>query len=851
MADLWAITSLWSKIKTNQTEAEANWLEDTNTNTWLWAITSLGSDMFNDAQAPDTTEIPDNSSVSPYWNMVSDTNLQNAELAEQKDISPYSDKVSDINLQNAEQKDTTPTETTIPSEWVVDTKADSWTASVTETKTDTWTDTWVINQSDINTEEEKIKKEEADKLLAFNDMLDKWATKEDIQNYVNENPEMLSNIKMAVKNHFKNASNVEFFNKYNSFSSEQLFDAKNNWEFTIWDDKYALLSPEQRAKFEDYDELQRAKNNLDWEDNDVVDYNKLTLQDYIDEVTVSLTSKTRENVEAITNSSEYKQVVTDLENKQNEINIMNDNIRDIAEDIESLHKWVPASVINWIIADKTKSLTNQKNTLINEYNSKLGTLSNMKENIDIELQLWQIEDANAKFIYQTALDQYNSDRNTMTELALAEFEAQNTALAEDLKHQRTLELEAFKSWLKVEEQNWVYKTDREWKLLYVVNGVSKTVTSSLWEIVFTEENKDKWFKDTTYSSDWVYTTVRTYDSWDSPDYFTHNVDWSSTSAMNIYDTISNIPSTWLTSGEAVNKYIAGLWVSPEIFSVWTTYESKSKYIDNTIQTPKPWDLAIWNNGVSEDWKDFWHIWIITWNVQPNWKVEITDWNADWVNETKSTRMVSIDTIKKSDWGFYSTTSYTEWQKSFLEWFDWKITSTVKDTMKALWLTAEDAYSYKTSAVTADDKVQIQKATEMISSLKGMLWLGRTDRMTSKAIQYVPFFWDNEADFQADFGFLKWQLTLQNLMDLKAWGATFGALSNEELIMIRDSATKLSTNLSNEKWDKEVNILVNIFEEMLMTAGWNIEQPKTDNISDTDILEKYKGVKNTIDLSYLD
>jgi len=55
-------------------------------------------------------------------------------------------------------------------------------------------------------------------------------------------------------------------------------------------------------------------------------------------------------------------------------------------------------------------------------------------------------------VYEQALNQYNTDRNNMTDLAIKEFEAQNKILAEDIKHQRTLEIKAFEAQLKKEEK---------------------------------------------------------------------------------------------------------------------------------------------------------------------------------------------------------------------------------------------------------------------------------------------------------------------------------------------------------------------------------------------------------------
>jgi len=850
MAITWTIAKtakdLWDKAVdavAENTDVNLPWIKDVIAQPFWWVPNTDA-----DIEVPDLEK--NNNTEAGVFNLPWINDNITRDIPQDETESPYSNLVWDLQdkwVEEIKEDKQVVTDKTEPRQWDMSTFQEQ---QITEQPTKQ-----IEQKQELSKEDPTPSQEDLDKLNMekFNDALDKWATSEDIQKFANENPELLPEIRTAVTGHFQNKSNVEFFNKFNWASNEFLYDAMKNWDFTTTDEQYALLSPQQKADFENYAKLEDIKNISDPDKDDVVSSDLIIKQDYIDALSQNFSSTTRQNIDAIQNSAEYKQVVTDLEAKQTEIDAMNDSIRDIWDEIKSLHKWVPASVINWIIADQTKSLTNKKNTLINEYNAKAGTLSNFQNQIDIELQVSQIEDANQKWIYETALEQYTSDRKSMTDLAIKEFEAENEFLANDIKHQRTLELEAFKAWLKKEEKWWVYKTDREWKLLYVVDWVSREVTSSLWDVVFTEEDKDKGFKDTTYSSDWVFTTVRTYDTWAEPTYFTHSVNWTSTSTMSIYDAIAGIDPTWLQCGEAVNKYVSSLWVDPKDFWVWNTYESKAKYIDESIDIPQPWDVAIWNNWSvdSATWEDYWHIWIITWPVQKDWTVEITDWNIDW-KETKSTRMVKLDTIKNSDWWFYSPSLYTEWQKAFLEWFDWKVTSTTKATMKELWLTAEDAYAYKSWAITGDDAIQIRKATDMISSLKWMLDLGRMDRMTSWLVQYTPFFWDNEADFRADFNFLKGQLTLQNLIDLKAWWATFGALSNEELKMIENSATKLAMNLSNDKWNEEVNKLVDVFEDMITRTWGQVDiEPEPINSNNADILQEYNKAKGAIDLSYLD
>ena len=66
--------------------------------------------------------------------------------------------------------------------------------------------------------------------------------------------------------------------------------------------------------------------------------------------------------------------------------------------------------------------------------------------------------------------------------------------------------------------------------------------------------------------------------------------------------------------------------------------------------------------------------------------------------------------------------------------------------------------------------------------------------------------EGKADF-TKYKFVKDYLTMENLLQLKERGATFGALSNEELQMIANSATKLRQTLPEGEWDIEINNII--------------------------------------------
>jgi len=662
---------------------------------------------------------------------------------------------------------------------------------------------------------EELQSQQEAKLDEFNNLLDAWATAEDIQKYANENPDMLPNIRMAVKNHFKNASNLEFFNKYGSYSSEQLFDARNNWDFVIWDEQYALLSPEQRAEFEAYDELERVKNIGDEDVDDVVDINKITKQDYIDELSGSFTSDVRTNIEKITNSEDYKKLGSEISAKKDEIDVINDSIRDIADDIKSLHKWVPASVINWIIADKTKILTNKKNTLINEYNSKLWEMSNFQNQIDIELKVSQVEDANKKWIYEKALDQYNSDRDAMTEIAKLEFEEQSNILAENRKLQNEMILKEFEQKIKDESLTWgKYETDRSWRMIYTVAGKAYTVFDEQWDIVYSWEWEWGIYKEhLVKNADWTSKLVRTYKDDRTPTTITFDATWKSTwTPLSIQNLIDWARAEW-QCWEWVNDYLEELGL-PRTFG--NSYEQKQEAINS--DEPMVWWVAIFNPAYT-DWTvtETGHLWIVTKIDYENWVVTLHDWNWNW-DEKQWTHTVPISQIT-SDWGWFYNPEVQNpdlvWYEQKLEpqfkkYAEWKFAGTDWDNLSVSKTEFLNQYESYTTKVREDWRQDIKRLYDLATKLKRDKDSGRWKASIGQF--YVPR--SAGANYKAIFDEFTSLKTLNKLIDVKSQWATFGALSNQELAFLESSATWLSLGLWEKLFNEKINwILDTLYKEL--------------------------------------
>ncbi len=479
---------------------------------------------------------------------------------------------------------------------------------------------------------EQIKSEDEAKLDEFNNLLDSGWSAEDISKFAKENPALLPSIRMSVKKHFKDIKNLEFFNTYSWMSDKQLYDAMKNWDFAIWDEKYSLLSPEQRTAFENFNNLKTAETI--WDKTEMV-----TLEDYVVNVDDFFSTDIRSEIEKMMNDPAYTQLQTDMQGKQDEIGVVDDSLKAIDESIRSIHKWVPRAVIDWIIADKQKVLLNKKNTLINEFNSMNSRYSNMRDDIDLEVKLLDIEDKNEKYVYEQALAQYNSDREAMASVDKMKFEEQNKILAENRKMQNDLALyEAKKlvdAWDRELKMIWdrLFTVKKDWTDAKLVIDW-EAFSSTDWKYVSVQNFEEDWviksvFTNKSTLQQWIVTSDANWDKvWDYLDnLWTWNITWYGWD----YDW-----GLWLDVDWAMGQgFFAPMWWTVEF--VW---EDKNywKYIQvklddwNYVQYAHLDEFVPWFEEWTKFWKDnmLWTIWN-TWNVLSlNWDVPSAEQLKNWV-----------------------------------------------------------------------------------------------------------------------------------------------------------------------------------------------------------------------------
>lgn len=78
-----------------------------------------------------------------------------------------------------------------------------------------------------------------------------------------------------------------------------------------------------------------------------------------------------------------------------------------------------------------------------------------------------------------------------------------------------------------------------------------------------------------------------------------------------------------------------------------------------------------------------------------------------------------------------------------------------------------------------------------------------------------------ANFNNYYNNFKSNTTLKNLIDAKAKGATFGALSDNELKFLENAASRLNKSVSKDEFDRELRKIISEMERKITTRGGDL------------------------------
>ena len=662
-----------------------------------------------------------------------------------------------------------------------------------------------------NINEVENKKAEFSQILASN-------SKEEIKKYLVANSSYVEDFKPLIRESIKNKENQEFFNKYSSLGEEELYEEVKNWNVVVWSEKYNLLSPEQRASFESYKKEKEIIDAWDKTDFEKLNNNFLSFNDILKNQEAIFSSNIKEKREQLLNSPELTKNRWDIEKLQGEIQKVDELIAKIDDEVEKEYRGLPSSLLESEKIERYENLYLKKVTLQWALNIKNSSYENLKSDIKSEIELMKYEDWLKKQQYMSALSLYKYERGRMDERQKTLFNEQNKKYSQEKQFENQKELLRFKNQMEEQNKSWgKYLDDWEWNLVYVINWEKISVLEWMWEKILVDQDNDYTYE--TYSKDGVTTVI-----WIpkkkglSITHETFDVNWERVSApMQLQTAIAKCWEDGKQCGQWVNDYLENIW-GERIF--WDSYESKVASINSDV--PMLWWMAVWNPWITDEQKKYGHVWIVTWI---EWDIlEITDWNWKW-DEKKMVHKVPRSQIEYNG-GYYNP----EWigkKDVEIEWYDKQDIPLYKD-FYTKWLTKAqqdpiwDYEEFKLKALnyqkelnqqwTAQKEKVIWIAQELLSFIDEKE-ISRSKRMYSNT---APDFLKTGtlSDYQSKLESLISNLSLDNLVELKSQGATFWALSNQELNFIKQSATELKWWLSDKAFRGEINRIIKVLSSWL-------------------------------------
>lgn len=298
------------------------------------------------------------------------------------------------------------------------------------------------------------------------------------------------------------------------------------------------------------------------------------------------------------------------------------------------------------------------------------------------------------------------------------------------------------------------------------------------------------------------------------------------------------------------------WVQQYYFpTLWVNLWSLSAYsakqgICNELAwdyLPQKWDVVVMSSNSAPE---YWHMGIVIWVDGDT--LTYLDWNGS-VENWVGTEKPAIRTTKLSNWsiyGYYNPTksrgyyweswdgyfnpNYAEIYGNFLRWkySAWKQLET---TAQSLWITIDElrnqANAWKNSQTNS---VDVQERLDALEYLLRDSDLWRLQRQAASSNTWAweinRFIFSEAWDFNSSYKFIKDNITFDKLLELKRWGATFWALSDNELRAIGNSATRLHTSMDKDTWDKTLLSIYNWLRKGIWESEVTMEQIKSWEIS---------------------
>ena len=730
---------------------------------------------------------------------------------------------------------------------------------------------WKIDQNwnPVKTSLWKVNQGEITRNQVFQ-MVQNWNTTDEINDYIYKNNlQDDPQVKNQLKQKYIDDYEKPILQKYKNLSLEDLHKAVLNGEILPWTEVFNKL-PQAQA----YNQYQKSFAIIDArKDKDFSLINSsIDIEDIIDK-RISKFFDTKwidEIAERRRNDPEIKQYRSDIYESQKKIKELEWKKKNIEREVRKRMWWAPESMVQAEIAWQAESLLNSISTETAMMNASLGMIWDKKQDFEIEMKMLWYKDWLKKEQYMVALWEYKYERWRMDEFKKLEMQYKNQELA--FNRQQKAQKEMYE--LQQKYKGWTYQVGVDGSLNYIVNWKAQKVQFDDGKTLFT---KTRWDMNivTKQNPDWSFSTIEINKNTWAANIRHYDLDWKAMWGIpyKVFDVISSI-GDWKQCWEWVNDYLQKMWGRRVFGNSWEDKLSKVQ-----TKTPIEWWIAIWNPAKPGDKnREYWHVGIVTW-VSPDWQtVYITDWNADWKSEKKTeNRAVPLSSITSEGWFYvpdflknnvYNTTTTksgkvktdTSWWSSYDwkstdSWFSsqaiayaedlgrgkiklWNIPTKIRDEVQEAKKYLEKKWEF---LVKENDSqaLDIKWKIDLISSM-----LAKDSDLNSLAWTWQMDYWFDQAknDLKNDFDSLLSSSVLDNLIQAKADGATFGALSDAELKMLQSSTGRLAAwfdkdpkthrikgyNGSEEQMKEALRDLQNKYKRMYKNMTWKEFWADLDN-----------------------
>jgi len=423
-------------------------------------------------------------------------------------------------------------------------------------------------------EEDRIRTKSTETLNKFNEMLELWVSTTELAQFAVKQPWLKTELNTALKRHFWNKSNLDYVQQFETATDAELTDAIDNKDIVIWSRQYNLLPEETRRRVDRLNTLSSSTKETDFtKDNE----NVLSLTSITDELSQFFSFDLRSRIEEAKNNPELKQTRNQLEWLQNNISDVDASLESMEDDLKKEFPNLPKSALNALLARRSKDLIRSKNSLVWQYNSKLATYSDMKQDINTEIEISKFEDSQNKQLFQTALWLYQTRRNELRQDEQLRLQEESKIRSEQRQVAAQKELTLFNQKIKDEK----------------VSGKWQTLPDGLYFL------RDDWTADKVYSWEEIGITKK----WNTSVKEYRNDDGSITTVFTDLDT----QETTVWTKDAFGNIIYPGWTTTQ----WTDL----RFLANQY----PWQAWAKNNNSA---------WLTWWAVSDQLKWE---WAEAWIN----------------------------------------------------------------------------------------------------------------------------------------------------------------------------------------------------------------------------